>query len=81
MNLIDELCGRWDGGGVTGRFRADVDRMTHVSPGQRDDRGRHGGREEHRLSQFGVSAKIRSTSGRNPRSSILSASSSTSTLT
>src|SRR6185436_10497056 len=52
MDLVDELRRRGNGSRVTGRLGPDVDRMTHVPPSKRDDRGRHSGREEHRLTQF-----------------------------
>ena len=47
--LVDELRRGGHGGVLVGGLRADVHRVAHVGARQRDDRGRHGGREQHRL--------------------------------
>ena len=53
MGAVGELVG----GGVHGRgvrrFGADVRRLVHEGAGQRDDRVRHRGREQHRLPNLG----------------------------
>ena len=53
VGLVDELRGRGHHRGVVRRLGADVHRVAHVGAGQRDDRGRHGGREQHRLAGLG----------------------------
>ena len=50
---VDELRGRGHHRGVVGRLGADVHRVPHVAAGQRDDRGGHGRREQHRLPGLG----------------------------
>ena len=53
VGLVDELRGRRHQLGVVRRLGADVHRVAHVGAGQGDDRGRHGGREQHRLPGLG----------------------------
>jgi hypothetical protein len=79
VRAVDELLDRLDRLAVVAVLvhGPDVRRLGHVAARQRHDGARHGRREEHRLAAGGVSARIFSTSGRKPRSSISSASSST----
>ena len=53
VGLVDELRGRRHHRGVVRRLGADVHRVPHVDAGQRDDRRRHGRREQHRLAGLG----------------------------
>jgi hypothetical protein len=49
VGAVDELLGLRRRSGLGGVPRVDVHRLPEETPGQRDDRIRHGGREEHRL--------------------------------
>ncbi len=53
VGTVDELSRGRHGLGLVGRLRADVQRMAHVAAGEGDHGRRHGGREQHRLAQFG----------------------------
>ncbi len=53
VGLVDELRGRRHGRVLVRRLSADVHRVAHVGAGQRDDRGGHRGREQHRLAGLG----------------------------
>ena len=57
VGQVDELRGRGHHRGLVGRLGADVHRVAHVGAGQRDDRRRHGGREQHRLPGLGGHAR------------------------